>query len=58
MNKKKAYENEGITLEEYQDWKANFPASMSKDYTPNILNPEKNYKYHFENGGGEKCINQ
>ncbi len=48
MEKKEAYENEEITLEECEDWKANFPRSASKDYKPNILNEEKNYKYHVE----------
>ena len=48
MEKKEAYENEEITFEEYEDWKANFPGSTSKDYEPNLLNEEKNYKYHIE----------
>ncbi|WP_130806019.1 helix-turn-helix domain-containing protein [Senegalia massiliensis] len=43
-----AYDNEEITLEEYQDWKANFPGSTSNNYKPTIMNKEKNYKYHFE----------
>ncbi len=48
MKKKNAYENEEITLEEYEDWKANFPGSTSKNYKPNIMNEKKNYKYHIE----------
>ena len=27
-----------ITLEEYEDWKANWPDSTKKDYVPNIIN--------------------
>ena len=48
FEKKYQYDNEEITLEEYQDWKANFPGSTSKDYKPTTMNKKKNYKYHFE----------
>lgn len=48
VEKKNQYDNEEITLEEYQDWKANFPGSTSKDYEPNIMNKKKNYKYHIK----------
>ena len=31
FEKKYQYDNEEIALEEYQDWKANFPGSTSND---------------------------
>lgn len=43
-----AYDNEDITREEYEDWKANQPSSTSVDYQSNIHNKKKNYKYHIE----------
>lgn len=48
VEKKNQYDNEEIALEEYQDWKANFPGSTSNDYKPTTMNKKKNYKYHFE----------
>lgn len=43
-----AYDNEEITLEEYEDWKANWPSSTSPDYEGHLRNKKKNYKYHIE----------
>lgn len=42
------YDNEEITREKYEDWKANWPSSTNADYESNIHNKKKNYKYHFE----------
>ena len=43
-----AYDNEEITREEYEDWKANWPSSTNADYESNMHNKKKNYKYHIE----------
>lgn len=48
VEKEDQYNNEEITLEKFQDWKANFARSTSKDYNPATMNNKKNYKYHFE----------
>lgn len=42
-----AYDNEEITREEYEDWKANWPSSTNADYQSNMHNKKKNYKYHI-----------
>ena len=39
-----AYDNEEITMEEYEDWKANWPDSTNVDYKSNINNQKKIYK--------------
>lgn len=43
-----AYDNEEITKEEYEDWKANWPSSTNASYEEHIRNRKKNYKYHIE----------
>ncbi len=43
-----AYDNEEITKEEYEDWKANWPSSTNADYEGHIRNKKKNYKYRVE----------
>ena len=43
---KEKYENNEITRETYEDWKANYPDSLKKDYVPF---EESNLK-RFNNG--------
>ena len=40
---KEKYENNEITREAYEDWKANYPDSLKKDYVPF---EESNVKFH------------
>lgn len=44
-----AYDNEEITSEEYEDWKANWPNSTNGDYKSNTHNQKKIYKNHIKN---------
>ena len=47
---KEKYENNEITKEALQDWKANFPESLKKDYVPF---EESNVKF-YSSGIGAK----
>ncbi|MBU3209870.1 helix-turn-helix domain-containing protein [Clostridium algidicarnis] len=47
------YDNEEITKEEYEDWKANWPSSTNADYKSNVYNNKKIYKYHLEGSSND-----
>ena len=43
---KDKYENNEITKEALQDWKANYPDSLKKDYVPFEESEESNVKFY------------
>lgn len=47
---KAKYENNEITKEALQDWKANFPESLKKNYVPS----EESYVKFYRSGIGAK----